>query len=146
MVEEETPEFALRRKIDRLDAYSPGGKELKLFEEAKAVGPRIPGLWFKLGFALYIGRNYEGALDAFRHEQEVTQKGIKAFEAVAWQGHMLDLLDRREEALKAYNEALELDVGRRIGGTIKVDRAWVQERLQAPYDQTREHRIMRLLR
>ena len=64
---------------------------------------------------------------------EVTHEGIRAFEAAVWQGHMLDVLGRREQALEAYGKALELDVGKRVGWTIKVDRAWVEDRLEEPF-------------
>lgn len=63
----------------------------------------------RLGFALYDLRRYEGALEVFSKMEDVARsEGDSARAAVAliWQGHMLDLLGRREEALTLYQRVV----------------------------------------
>jgi hypothetical protein len=56
-------------------------------------------------------------------------QGLRQFCAIVWQGHLPDLLGRREEAAGKYTEALERDTGRTVRHDqdgMKLDRAWVQ--------------------
>lgn len=53
-----------------------------------------------------------------------------------WQGHMLDLLGRRAEALECYREALKTNNGRSdnwFGGFRQIDKKWLEERLKTPF-------------
>ncbi len=71
------------------------------------------GSYLRTGFALYDMENYEEALFVFERMQWVAvEKKEKKYEAVAliWQGHMLDLLGRREEAVKRYGQAAEMNL------------------------------------
>lgn len=77
-----------------------------------------PGAHLKTAFALYDMERYEEALDVFRHlaaspEEQPVYKAI----AHVWQGHMLDLLGRRPEAIDAYTVA----AGMNITGTVRHD-------------------------
>jgi tetratricopeptide (TPR) repeat protein len=69
------------------------------------------GPWLRIGFALYDAKRYDDALPVFTKMQETAQ-GNQARKAVAiiWQGHMLDLLDRRDEAIARYREAADMGV------------------------------------
>jgi proline iminopeptidase len=73
--------------------------------------------YLRTGFALYDSKNYTEALYVFEQMQAfiATQedsyyKGV----ALIWQGHMLDLLDRREDAVSRYRRASELNIGNQI--------------------------------
>ncbi|NIN11720.1 MAG: alpha/beta fold hydrolase [Gemmatimonadales bacterium] len=70
--------------------------------------------WFELtriGFALYDVANHEEALHVFSVlERAAATRGDRGSIALGliWQGHMLDLLGRREEALARYQRVLDL--------------------------------------
>jgi len=69
--------------------------------------------FLRTGFALYDTKDYEEALLVFeRMEQESAEQEKENYEAVAliWQGHMLDLMRRREEALSRYQKAAQMDI------------------------------------
>ena len=66
-----------------------------------------------MGFALYDVANYEEALFVFERMQKAAdEQEEQALGAVAliWQGHVLDLLGRREEAVKRYSEAADMNL------------------------------------
>jgi tetratricopeptide (TPR) repeat protein len=59
----------------------------------------------KLGFAVYEAAQYDEALYIFqRMQQKAEEKGqfVNTDLALVWQGHMLDLLGRRAEAIACY--------------------------------------------
>ena len=61
----------------------------------------------------YDLEDYEEALLVFRHMQEIAQgTDSREYHAMAliWQGHMLDLLERRQEAIALYQLAVEMNV------------------------------------
>lgn len=71
--------------------------------------------WFnelsRVGFALYDTSQYEAALETFKAlegvcRQDENSTGLAT--ALIWQGHMLDLLERRDEAVGRYQKAIEL--------------------------------------
>jgi proline iminopeptidase len=69
--------------------------------------------YLRTGFAQYDVENYEEALCVFERMQWVAvEKKEKTYEAVAliWQGHMLDLLGRRDEAVSRYGQASEMNL------------------------------------
>jgi tetratricopeptide (TPR) repeat protein len=72
-----------------------------------------PHGYLRLGFALYDVERYEEALSVFtRLGLEAEGEGDPPMVAVAaiWEGHMLDLLGRREEAIAKYQAVVEMDV------------------------------------
>jgi len=81
------------------------------YDEAWLSRINDAGTWLKIGFALYDAKRYDDALSVFTTMQETAQ-GNQARKAVAiiWQGHMLDLLDRRDEAMAKYREAADMGV------------------------------------
>ncbi len=97
----------------------------------------------RIGFALYDSDRYEEALVAFSRMEEaaVATSGGARSQAVAliWQGHMLDLLGRREEALERYRRVVELDVSDGIRhdqyGMAYRFSQYAAERLLAPFEQ-----------
>lgn len=67
----------------------------------------------RTGFALYDVANYEEALFVFERMQwEAKEQKEQSLEAIAliWQGHMLDLLGRRDEAIRRYGQAAEMNL------------------------------------
>jgi len=69
-----------------------------------------PVLLLKTGFALYDAERYDEALAVFKRMREKVQEDDKFFVAVSlvWQGHMLDLLGRRAEAISAYQRVVDM--------------------------------------
>jgi len=87
--------------------------------------------FLKLGFALYDAKRYAEALAVFRRME---QAGAGAGVALVWQGHMLDLLGRREEAIAAYKRALvsnPLNQHSQYGLVLNAE--YVKQRLQTPF-------------
>jgi proline iminopeptidase len=69
--------------------------------------------YLRTGFALYDVENYEEALFVFERMQWVAkEQNERPYEAIAliWQGHMLDLLGRRDEAVNRYGQAAEMNL------------------------------------
>jgi proline iminopeptidase len=72
-----------------------------------------PRMFMRIGFALYDVKKYDEALLVFgRMQQVAAREKSPAQEAVAliWQGHMCDLLGKREEAIKHYQMAAEMNI------------------------------------
>ena len=73
------------------------------------------------------------ALEAFRND---FKQSPTSFSSLVWQGHLLDLMNRREEALRCYKEALEMKPTswvRHDQYGIKIDLDWIKERLRTPF-------------
>jgi tetratricopeptide (TPR) repeat protein len=72
-------------------------------------------LLLKAGFALYDARRYPEALALFE-KMAAKAEGDPPGQAVAliWQGHMLDLLGRRDAAVARYRKAAGLDTAESI--------------------------------
>jgi len=97
------------------------------------------GTWLKIGFALYDARRYDDALTAFQ-QMEAKAGGDPHRQAVAliWQGHILDLRNRREQAVAQYRKAAEMGVD---GGAMRHDQyrlaytpsPYARERMTKPF-------------
>lgn len=60
----------------------------------------------------------------------------KLYLVLTWQGHMLDMLGKRDQALQKYSEALAICGDKRenpFHTNIFIDRQWLQERLEKPF-------------
>ncbi len=67
------------------------------------------GTWLKIGFALYDAKRYDDALTAFEKMATLDEAGQDdRATAVIWQGHMLDLLGKREEAVARYRRVADM--------------------------------------
>ena len=67
----------------------------------------------RIGFALYDAEQYEDARVVFERMGGVAvETSDRSREALAliWQGHMLDLLGRRNEAIQMYRRAADMDL------------------------------------
>ena len=70
-----------------------------------------PKWLLRLGLALYDFRRYEEALLVFKKRSEITiDDSEESSVSLIWQGHMLDLLGKREEAISIYMKVSDLDV------------------------------------
>jgi tetratricopeptide (TPR) repeat protein len=58
---------------------------------------------------LYDTKRYSDALIVFRRMETAGDPGV----ALVWQGHMLDLLGQRAEAITAYKKAFRADLNAR---------------------------------
>jgi proline iminopeptidase len=69
------------------------------------------GPWLKIGFALYDAKRYDDALVVFeRMEQKAGDNQHGRMLAILWQGHMLDLLGRREAAIAKYRQVADMGI------------------------------------
>lgn len=133
---------SLSKRVHDLPWTGSGVRALTLFKEAEVSGIKDSNTWFKLGMALYDARSYRPAIACFRRITDQGGRGccvILRFSAHVWQGHLHDLLERRQDALKHYESALSLERNNR-GLSMRhdqygmvVDRAWVTARLKAPF-------------
>ena len=95
--------WGYRSSVKIAEAYRP-----EWLSQLRRIAPLV-----RLGFALYDVKRYEDALVVFRRMAEATSEDVN-YQAVAyiWQGHVLDLLGRRAEAIAAYQHAVDLKVTR----------------------------------
>jgi len=108
---------------------------------SQEIADRYSEAWFKqisnpsglirLGMALYDVGRYSEALTVFREmEKSEAYKGV----GFVWQGHMLDLLGRREEALAAYKQVAGRDLHvRHDNYGIQLTKEYIQERIEKPF-------------
>ncbi len=132
------PEKQLSKKIDEMPWTGAGREALDLFNKIQEQKSSITcSRWFKLGLALYDGKYYPEALETFGRTHELaTKQSDDLLPSLVWQGHILDLLDRRQQAIQCYKEVLETDgkLGMRHDQYgIKINRQWVQRRLEKPF-------------
>jgi tetratricopeptide (TPR) repeat protein len=69
--------------------------------------------FLRTGFALYDLKNYEEALFVFeRMRASMKEREERENEALAliWQGHMLDLLGKRKEAIACYTQVADMNI------------------------------------
>jgi len=124
----------LKKRIRNLEWTGDGDRALQLFNEIKSIkldDSAFP--WGKLGLCLYDGRHYTEALEAFRNDFE---QNPTSFSSLVWQGHLLDLMNRRREAIRYYKQALEMKPTswvRHDQYGIKIDLDWIEERLRTPF-------------
>jgi tetratricopeptide (TPR) repeat protein len=120
-------------KIRNLPWTGAGAAALEAYKQSRDVKPTDTSALLKLTLTLYDGRYYQEALDVAKGLGQTDQR----FVALVWQGHLLDLLGRRDEAVAAYQEALK------VPGTpnmrhdqygLTLDKAWVEQRLHTPFE------------
>ncbi len=97
-----------------------------------------PTLVMKIGFALYDFERYAEALGVFQKlETLAADNAAGSAVALVWQGHVLDLLNRREEAKAVYQKAVGLNVTSSMRhdqyGLSYVPSRYAAERLEKPF-------------
>jgi len=127
----------IKGKIDGLPWVGAKSQAVEVFKEAKQSGFANSDAWLKLGLVLADAHAYSEALEAFEQVGGITgYRGNAGFVAMVWEGHVLDLMGQRDEAVKRYKRALELDKGyamRHDQFGIVVNRQWVEGRLKEPF-------------
>jgi hypothetical protein len=125
----------LTKKVIQMPWTGAGEAALDAYRQAREMKIQDESVWFKLGLLLYDGRHYQEALEA------MTQAGVSdsdwRFAALVWQGHLLDLLGRRSEAVARYQEALKVPGARSMQHSqynMIIDKKWVEERLKTPFE------------
>jgi tetratricopeptide (TPR) repeat protein len=97
-----------------------------------------PGALMKIGFALNDAARYQEALAVFeKMETGAGDNQNRQATALLWQGHMLDLLGRRTEAIVRYKKVADMDlnaekVHAQYGLSYKFS-PYAQERLATPF-------------
>ncbi len=128
------------QKVMQMILTGSGEGASGLLAEAENKGFSDPAIWMGLAVGMFHAEEYEQALRLFARAAEAAEgrehaSGLKcAF--LVWQGHMLDLLSRREEAVRCYREALGLYPGRPMRDDlhgIHIDRQWIEDRLEKPF-------------
>jgi hypothetical protein len=117
-----------------------GGGDIvvSLYRQAAKLEVKDLDVLVKLALLLYDGRHYEMALDVFTRLATEAQAHAKPrrLMGLVWQGLVLDLLNRREEALSRYREVLAAGDFRPMTHSqyqLKIDRAFVEQRLEEPF-------------
>jgi proline iminopeptidase len=85
----------------------------KAFESSWLDESRSTTEYLRLGFALYDVERYEDARSVFAQFRTESQRGGSPQTlalASIWEGHMLDLLGRRSEAVVLYQEVADMDL------------------------------------
>ncbi|MCK4752256.1 MAG: hypothetical protein KAS75_02340 [Planctomycetes bacterium] len=126
-------------KIKRTGWTKVGKAALKLFKEATEGKLSDRNSWFKLGMILYDGNYYKEGLEAFQRSRGASKKGSNDyFVSMVWEGHVLDLLGRRNIALLRYKTALKHKKEgywvRHDQYGIVISREWVEERIKKPFE------------
>ena len=126
----------LSERIEDLPWTHAGDEALTLYRELlKPVSPER-NLVFKLAMVMCDGGQYPEALEAFERAAQSSPEPSYRFAALVWQGHVLDLMGKRAEAVARYEAALKVEGTpsmRHSQYNMTVNKAWVQERLKTPY-------------
>jgi aminopeptidase N len=122
-------------KIRQMPWTGVGEAALDAYREARELKIEDTITQFKLGLLLYDSRHYQESLDVMSH---LPQSGSDwGFAATVWQGHLLDLLGRRAEAVARYQEALKMPGEHKMQHSqyhLVIDNNWVEQRLKTPFE------------
>lgn len=134
-------ELEIRRKLRSLPDPSVIDELPQLTARILEMDITETSFWGRLGRKLYSWRRYEEALQVFQRRTGMLEEldSEWAASAYCWQGHLLDLLGRRKEAVAAYQKALDINTDQDFaydGDPVTINRQWIEERLKTPY--TRE--------
>jgi hypothetical protein len=125
------------RLVDGLSLVGAGATALDVFRRARECSYADGPGWFRLGLALYDGRYYAEAMEAFEKVQICGQaEPARVSAAITWQGHLFDLLGQRDKAVERYKKALARPVPPRVRHDqygIKLSREWIQKRIEEPF-------------
>ncbi len=134
---------ALRAQQDLIDAIAAamGGytsddcrKVVTFFDRALEENLGDARSWRLLGRALYDVKRYEDGIVAFQRAAETGRqfRGV----ALAWQGHLYDLLQKRSEALECYHAALRAGIAPAMYSNYRIVMSpeYVEQFLDTPYE------------
>jgi len=126
-----SPEAAEARALGWEGKDSPA-----VYKTVKDEGIQNSELWYRLGMGLYELGQYPESFDCFEEVSGLQREGLEKFAALGWRGLLKDLLGKRTEALRYYQEALKFDTGeamRHDQFKIQMDKKWLEERLKTPF-------------
>ncbi len=130
----------LAEQVQRMPWTGAEKQALDLFLLARKAKSQNEDVWVKLGLTLYDGKYYPEAILAFEQVGNLAKPEDEwGIGARVWQGHILDLLGRREEAVRLYQKALQgINEGsplliRNDQYGIKINKKWVETRLKEPF-------------
>lgn len=127
----------LTRAIEGLPWTGAGKKAAAVFSKAQELKPTGENIWFKLGLMLYDGEYYQQALEAFQRTAEISRdSSVMNFGALVWQGHIFDILGKRDMAVQKYRLAQSEAAGQELHHSqydMVVNQKWVEERLQKAF-------------
>ncbi len=126
-------------QLDKLPWDNAGSEALDLYKRFTAEDVDNERLLCPLGLKLVGGGYLSEAMDLFERCEKHAGTTLNKFTALVWLGHLLDLQGRRGEALGKYRAALEMPNQGNMQHDqwgITINREWVQERLQAPFDES----------
>jgi hypothetical protein len=132
-------ELELRRALSDVPSAAVIASLPELVDKVLAMDIKQTLFWGQLGRKLYDWELYEEALAVFGRRAEMLEEMESEWvvSAYGWQGLLLDLLGRREEAVVAYEKALETETDREFsynGDPVTIQRAWLQERLKTAFE------------
>ena len=107
-----------------------------VFQAVKGEDIRGSRIWYLLGMELYELGRYADSFECFQKVSSLQPDGQEKFAALVWMGQLMDLQGKREKALGFYRKALEHDPGSAMTHSqygMKLDRRWVEERLESPF-------------
>ncbi len=115
-----------------------GNEALTLYGYADTGTVNDPMLWLKLGMVLYEGGYFDEAYASFVNGLLLNMDNDSLeYVFLTWEGHMLDLLGRRAEAVECYENALASigpdSVMRHDQYGFAIDEDWIKERLKTPF-------------
>lgn len=134
----EAPSQAQRElvaKVSQMPWTGVGEATLEAYRQARELKIEDTNTWGKLGLLLYDGRYYPEALELMT--QLAQRDSNWRFAALVWQGHLLDLLGRRAEAVARYQEALKFPGSPTMEHSqykLIINKQWVEERLKTPFE------------
>ena len=120
-------------KVRQMPWTEAGAAALEMYRQARELKIDDGGTRFKLALLLYDGKYYQESLGLMTQ----LEKDDWRFTALVWEGHLLDLLLRREEALARYQEALKVPGSPNMQHgqyNMTINKAWVEERLKTPFE------------
>jgi tetratricopeptide (TPR) repeat protein len=122
--------------VDDLNWTREGKTPFLIFEKTKQLTISEHNFWLKLGLLLFDSGYYPQSLSAFDELSTLATSDLIKFTALVWMGQLMDLQGKREKALGFYRKALEHDPGSAMTHSqygMKLDRHWVEERLERPF-------------
>jgi tetratricopeptide (TPR) repeat protein len=131
----EDPKRELKLKVEQMPWMEAGDAALDAYRKACELNIEDADVWAKLGMILYDGHHYPEALAAMGRLSQGNSD--LRFMGLVWQGHLLDLLGRRAEALASYQEALKVPGEPRMQHSqynLVINKRWVEERLKTPFE------------
>jgi aminopeptidase N len=133
----EAPSQAQRKvmaKISQMPWVGVGQSALDAYHETNNAKVEDAQTRFKLALLLFDGHYYAEALEMTKSLAE-TDSDYR-FAALVWEGHLLDLLAHRAEAIACYQEALKVPGSPSMKHSqynLVINRGWVEARLKTPF-------------